>query len=67
MAPLTTLDASGLVSIERKTASEAVGSLASRPASVARICSAACSGGPLTPGKGAASITRRKSSCLDPK
>src|SRR5215471_7687217 len=66
MPALAAVAASGWVSIERKRASDAAGSLASRPASPARICSAASAGVPLTSGTGAASITRRYSSCLDP-
>ena len=61
------LAASGLVSIERKRASDATGALTSRSATPARICSAASAGVPLTSGTGAASITRRYSSCLEPK
>jgi hypothetical protein len=67
MPALAALAASGLVSIERKRASDATGSLASRLASPARICSVAGPGAPLISGTGAASITRRNSSCLDPK
>jgi hypothetical protein len=67
MPALAALAASGLVSIERRRASEAADALASRSASPARICSAASAGVPLTSGTGAASITRRYSSCLDPK
>ena len=67
MPVLAALAASGLVSIERKRASDAVGVLASRSASVARICSVASAGVPLTSGTGAASITCLYSSCLDPK
>jgi hypothetical protein len=43
--------ASGLVSIERMRVSDATGSFASRSASEARSCSAACpGGGPVVPG-----------------
>jgi hypothetical protein len=49
MAALAALAASGLVSIDRRRVGDAVGSLASRSASVARICSAACRG-PARPG-----------------
>ena len=66
MPALAALAASGLVSIERKRASDATGSLASRSASPVRICSVASAGVPLTSGTGAASITRRYNSCLDP-
>jgi hypothetical protein len=67
MASSAALAASALVSIERNMVSDATGSLASRLASPARICSVACPGAPLTLGTGTASITRRNSSCLDPK
>ena len=50
-----------------EAAEQILAALASRPASAARICSAASSGVPLTSGTGAVSITRRYSSCLDPK
>jgi hypothetical protein len=67
MPTLAALAASGLVSIERSRASDATGSSTSRVASEARSCSVASAGVPLTSGTGAASITRRYSSCLDPK
>jgi hypothetical protein len=51
----------------RLVAGDATGAPASRSATPARICSAASAGVPLSSGTGAASITRRYSSCLDPK
>jgi hypothetical protein len=59
--------ASGLVSIERNRVRDATGSLSSRLATPASICSAACPGAALTSGTEAASITRRNSSFLEPK
>src|ERR1700749_1707746 len=53
MPALAALAASGLVRIERRRVSDAAGSLSSRLASAARICSAACPGGPLISRTGA--------------